>query len=283
MKSKSVLIVGCGELGERVVGWLQPVGWEVAGLRRDPSRLSPGVSGHAADYTVTGELDFIEALAPDYVLAIFNPAGRTESGYRAGFTGAMQNLLNGLGAHRPKHIIACSSTRVFAERQGGWVNEHSALALDDPLAEAIIDMERLLLSSACNASIVRFAGIYGGSGGRLVSRVARGELCSPQPLRYSNRIHREDCAGFLAHLLLLADAGTGLSPVYLGVDDEPAPQYEVERWLAREMGVAEQPSSAPPMEHAGGHKRCRNDLLRETGYELRYPDYRRGYRTVLAK
>jgi nucleoside-diphosphate-sugar epimerase len=282
MKSNSVLIVGCGDLGGRLGLLLLERGWRVTGVRRDISKLPSGIVGHEADYTQTGALDFAEGEQPDFVVTTFNPAERSVDGYRTGFLQATEVLLAGLGAHRPRHIVAVSSTRVFAEQHGGWVDEDSALSVDDPRARAMIEAEQLVLGSSHRASIVRFAGIYGAVGGRLLARIARGELSPAQPMRYSNRIHREDCAGFLAHLLVLADADEGLAPVYIGVDDQPAPQYEVDAWLAAQLDVRE-PSGAEaaPARGAGGHKRCRNRLLRDSGYPLLYPDYRSGYRAVM--
>lgn len=287
MKSSSVLIVGCGDLGNRTAALLQDHGWTVTGVRRSIEKLGPGIEGIAADYTEPGALDFVRALQPDFVLAIFNPFDRSEAGYQRGFHTAMTNLLEGLGDHRPRHILMSSSTRVFAEREGGWVDESSALSEDDPWARAIIAAEQALLNSGHSASVVRFAGIYGIPGGRLLSRVRRGELCLPEPVSYTNRIHREDCGGFLAHLLLAAARSEPLAPVYIGVDSCPAPRFEVESWLAARMGLsvdeaALQQSAVPPTQHnRAGHRRCRNDALLASGYALRYPTYREGYAALL--
>ena len=161
------------------------------------------------------------------------------------------------------------------------------LAVDDPWAVAILAAEEQLLSSGLSASVVRFAGIYGIPGGRLLSRIRRGELCPAEPVSYTNRIHRDDCAGFLAHLFLKAQAGDELERVYIGVDDLPAPRYEVESWLADELGVAQDmtlPSASktdPTRHNSAGHKRCRNRAMRESGYRLIYPDYKSGYRALL--
>lgn len=286
MKTSSALIVGCGDVGIRAGSLLLAHGWSVTGVRRNTARLPAAFAGHAANYTQSGSLDFMAQLQPDFVLATFNPADRSTTGYRAGFRTAMANLLSGLGSHRPRHILMASSTRVFAETQGGWVDENSALTTGDPWAQEIIAAERLLLDSGLPASVVRFAGIYGIPGGRLLSRIRRGELCPPEPVSYTNRIHRDDCAGFLAHLLQLAEAGKTLQPVYIGVDDLPAPRYEVETWLAREMGlddlIAAQPALVEdPTRHNAGHKRCHNKALRESGYRLIYPDYQSGYGALL--
>jgi nucleoside-diphosphate-sugar epimerase len=287
MKSSTVLIVGCGDLGIRTGTLLLQKDWRVTGVRRDPAKLPAGFAGHAADYTQPGSLSFAASLAPDFVLATFNPPDRSTSGYERGFRQAMGHLLDGLGGHRPRHILMASSTRVFAESHGGWVDEGSALSTDDPWALAIIAAERQLLSSGLPASVVRFGGIYGLPGGRLLSRIRRGELCPPEPVSYTNRIHRDDCAGFLAHLLLKAEAGESLEPVYIGVDDQPAPRYEVECWLAGELGLAVEPpaphgaGSEPTRHNSAGHKRCRNEALRRSGYQLVYPDYRSGYGALL--
>lgn len=287
MKTSSVLIVGCGDVGIRTGLLLLEQGWSVTGVRRDPAKLPAAFARQAANYTQPGSLDFMAQLRPDFVLATFNPADRSMAGYKAGFRTAMDNLLTGLGPHRPRHILMASSTRVFAEAHGGWVDEGSALATADPWALEIIAAEQQLLNSGHPASVVRFAGIYGIPGGRLLSRMRRGELCPPTPVSYTNRIHREDCAGFLAHLLRLADDGKTLLPVYVAVDNEPAPRFEVESWLAREMGLedqlADQPTAAlePTRHNTAGHKRCRNQALRDSGYRLIYPDYKSGYRALL--
>ena len=284
MKGLSVLMVGCGDIGIRAGLNLQQQGWEVTGVRRDTAKLPAVFTAHAADYTQPGSLDFAASLAPDCVVAIFNPFDRSAAGYRTGFYAAMQNLLQGLGAHRPRHIIMASSTRVFAERDGGWVDEQSPLTTEDEWAQAIIAAEALLLDSGHSASVVRFGGIYGIPGGRLLARISRGEICPPLPLSYTNRIHREDCSGFIEHLLAGVAAGEALESVYIGVDNNPAPRYEVESWLAEKLGVAvgAGASLAEPIRHnSAGHKRCANKALRASGFTLKYPDYRSGYGALL--
>lgn len=287
MKSSSVLIVGCGEVGIRAGLLLHAQGWSVTGVRRDIARLPAAFAGRVANYTQPGSLDFAAQLQPDFVVTTLNPADRSVTGYRDGFRTATSNLLAGLGSHRPRHIVMASSTRVFAEADGGWVDESSALTTSDPWAQEIIAAERQLLDAGLPASVVRFAGIYGIPGGRLLSRIRRGELCPPEPVSYTNRIHREDCAGFLVHLLLMAQAGKTLQPLYIGVDDLPAPRYEVESWLARELGLEDlivaqpAPGDDPTRHNTAGHKRCRNAALHQSGYSLIYPDYKSGYGALL--
>ena len=281
MKESSLLIVGCGDLGEKVGRALQKLHWRIDAVRRRPPADSAGFTWHATDYSINGSLDFAETLQPDFVLATFTPTDREVAGYQRGFTRAAANLLHGIGSHQVKCLIMVSSTRVYAEKDGGWVDETSPLDRTDERAGAIIEAERLLLQSGQAACVVRCAGIYGASDGRLQARVKRGEIAPADPPRYTNRIHRDDCAGFLAHLLLRAQAGDRLHAIYNAVDNAPAPAHEVESWLAGAMGVTAPALAGRKHDSESGHKRCRNALLQSSGYRLRYPDYRAGYGAVL--
>lgn len=282
MTRRSLLIAGCGDLGQRVGRTLTTLDWQIHAIRRNPDGQLPEFDWYSADHSEPGSLSFVEALRPDFVLATFNPTSRDIAGYWQGFSKAATNLLGSLKGHRPKHIIMVSSTRVYAESEGGWVDESAPLSESDERALAIIDAERQFLDSGLPATVVRLAGIYGGSSQRLVSRVARGEIAAENPLRYTNRIHREDCAGLLVHLLKMADQHQAIAPIYNGVDDKPCPAHEVEQWLAQAMGVAATANSQTSRSAQVSHKRCSNELLHACGYQLRFPDYRAGYTEVLS-
>mgnify|MGYP001828689390 FL=1 len=280
MTGPRLLIVGFGDIGQRVSQLLAPAGWDVHAVRRRPEPLNTFITWHQADYTAPNSLDFAEALQPDFVLTTLTPLSMDIGGYESGFATATRNLLQGLGDHPAKRIIMASSTRVYAETNGGWVDESSPLSTSDQRALAIIDAEQQLLQGQRPASIIRFGGIYGTTGGRLVKKVLAGRISPPMPVRYTNRIHRDDCAGFIAHLLLQAQAGEELQSIYNGVDDCPVSAHEVESWLAVKLACERvndsQPTVAPP-----SHKRCRNGALRASGYPLQFPDYKSGYQSVL--
>lgn len=98
-----------------------------------------------------------------------------------------------------------------------------------------------------------------------------------------NMIHRHDVAGAIAAALLRADTGR----IYNVVDNEPARQIDVFRWLADEL-QRELPSNSP-VEGVGSRrrgltsKRVLNRRLREElAYTLRYPTFREGFRADYA-
>jgi nucleoside-diphosphate-sugar epimerase len=255
----------------------------VAAARRNPAGLPEEFLGYAADYTRPGDLDFIAELDPDYVVTSFTPSQRDTQGYEQGFVASTQLLLEALDTCSVRQLVFVSSTRVYAEREGGWVDESSPLVRDDAAGVAIVRAESLLDDAPFASVRLRFGGIYGDPHGRLLRRIATGELCPESPVSFSNRIHRIDAARSIVHCLSLAEAGVELARSYNGVDSLPAPQYEVEHWLATQMGLAQGALRFTGKRMSVGHKRCRNTALRSTGFEFEFPDYRAGYRQVLSE
>jgi nucleoside-diphosphate-sugar epimerase len=138
----------------------------------------------------------------------------------------------------------------------------------------------MILDSPFAATVVRFGGIYGPRRTSLIDRVRTGRaVYRRRPPQYTNRIHRDDCAGALRHLLRLES----LEKLYLGVDSDPADEETVLNWLAGAMG-APTPRAAGRGEGRAvrGNKRCRNDRLLASGYAFRYPSFREGYTALLA-
>jgi len=90
----------------------------------------------------------------------------------------------------------------------------------------------------------------------------------------------EDCAGVIAHLV---NQDT-LPEVVLGSDSIPATSVEIETFIADQLGIAKQYAEKvgnKPVRIAGS-KRCDNRLLLNMGYRYVYPDYRSGYKELIA-
>lgn len=278
---KHLVIVGCGDLGTALALRMQQHGWQVSGVRRDPSGLPEGLNRIAADVTVADRPAEWPAKV-DYL--VYCPAaGRRDAElYRRLYIEGLQHVLGWLGSSRqpPRHLLQVSSTAVYGQSDGEWVTENSAALAATPTAPLLIEAEDVALRSGIAASVVRLAGIYGPGRTRLIEQVRNGLHVPQVPEQYTNRIHRDDAAGLLEHLLLQADQGELLAPCYLGVDDEPAPLHEVAQWLAEQLGVELLAEGATA--NRVGSKRCSNELARESGWAPQYPSYREGYASMLA-
>ena len=173
----------------------------------------------------------------DYIVYSAAAAGFSEAQYQAAYVAGVRNLLHALqkGNQQPRRLLFCSSTSVYAQHRGESVDEGSPAEADGFSGRCIRAGEELLWSSPWPAVAVRFGGIYGPGRTRLIDSVREGTAIRPAgPPLYTNRIHRDDCARVLEHLLSLTDA----DPLYVAVDDEPAPLDEVLGWLAHQLGVA---------------------------------------------
>ena len=78
----------------------------------------------------------------------------------------------------------------------------------DPYARLLLEGEAAVRETAATAVVLRLAGIYGPGRTRLIDRVRAGEPCSEA---YTNRIHRDDCAGVLRHLMRLNPRAAAVS------------------------------------------------------------------------
>lgn len=279
--SKTLLLIGCGQLGTALGKHYLAKGWQVVGARRSISKLPAGFAGLSLDFRDSQSLEALQSIAADYVVVTLTPGERSAEAYQAVFETAFADMLTRLKADKLKRLLFASSTSVYHQNDGSMVDESSVLEPTSFSGRSVLAAECLLTASGLPATVVRFGGIYGGDGLRLAERVRSG-LCAPlEPPHYSNRIHRDDCVAVLQHLIDRAEEDQPVADCYLAVDNDPAPIAEVHRWLAEQLGVSHQVDES--YRHMAGSKRGNNARLLDSGFKFTYPDYRAGYTQVLQK
>jgi nucleoside-diphosphate-sugar epimerase len=278
----NILIAGCGYVGTALAERLVAQGHAVWALRRHPDGLPPAVRPLAADLTDPGTLRNLPS-GLEFVVYTAAPDRLDDEAYRSIYVEGLSQVLDAVRrqGQRPRRILFTSSTVVYAQSAGEWVDEASATEPVHFSGTRMLEAERLLLESPFPATILRLGGIYGPGRVGLVERVRRGEaICTDGPPIFTNRIHRDDCVGALQHLMSFPQPGN----LYLGVDHEPAETCVVLRWLAGRLGAppprVENPTPGGA-QRRGGNKRCRNARLVASGYIFRYPTFRDGYGALL--
>ncbi|HPE74035.1 MAG TPA: SDR family oxidoreductase, partial [Candidatus Competibacter sp.] len=239
-----ILIAGCGDIGTTLGLSLHAAGHWVWGLKRRPDDLPSALEPLAADLADPASLTTLPP-ALDYIVYSAAAAGFSEALYEAAYVAGVRNLLNALrqAGQQPKRLLFTSSTSVYAQYRGEWVDEDSPAAAASFSGRCIRAGEQVLWDSGWPAVVIRFGGIYGPGRTRLIDSVRDGSATRPAgPPMFTNRIHRDDCARVLEHLLFLPDP----APLYLAVDDDPAPLAEVLNWLAIQLGVPEPSVVASP-------------------------------------
>ncbi len=278
-----ILIVGAGDVGGRLAVSLATQGHEVWALRRslpEQRESLAGVHCLVADVTQPQTLTALPDRL-DIVVTALSPGESGAAAYRRVYVEGTRNLMQALAGQTLVHQFWVSSTSVYGQSQGEWVDADTPAQPGSDTAHELLAAEAVAQAAGWPCSIVRFGGLYGRGRHWLLRWVTSGRPVQSQPPSWSNRIHVEDAAGFLAHLVALALAGQPLRAAYIGVDDAPTPQHEVLQWLAGQLDCP--PPLAETKPDASQGKRLSNSSLRDSGYVLRYPDFRAGYAQVLAE
>jgi nucleoside-diphosphate-sugar epimerase len=282
MAAPSVLIAGCGDIGGRLALQLLPQGWTVYGLRRNVAKLPHGVRGVGGDlFDARIPVQWPESRI-DYLVYCATPTARDEAGYRAAYVQGLRHVLGWTerSGQKPKRILFVSSSSVYGQQGGEWVDETSPAEADGFSGRVMREAEQVALNSGLPASIVRLTGIYGPGRSDLMNRVRQGYSVAVDPPLYGNRIHADDAAGLLAFLLQADAKGDALEDCYIGVDDAPVPLAEVVDWMRTRLNVT-QWSEENSVRRAGS-KRCSNARAKALGWVPRYTSYKEGYEAMLA-
>lgn len=266
------LVAGCGDVGTRAALRLAALGHEVFGLRRRPQSLPATIVGVAADLTDRATLADLPR-GVDGVIYAPTPAARDQAAYRRTYVAGAANLIDALSS-RPAQWLQVSSSSVWGDAGGAWVDEATPARPDAWNGRVQLEAERCVLDRIPDAAIVRLAGLYGPGREALIARLRAGTPVQRDPPQWTNRIHVDDAAAMLAHLATLGAGG-----LWIGVDGEPAPLAVVLDWLADRLALPPAPA-APP----GGpaNKRLAAAKLVASGFRHRRPDFRAGYAPLVA-
>ncbi len=277
----NVLIAGCGYIGSALAARLVDDGHDVWGLRRNPVWLPENVHPVAADLADQHALD---ALPEDLDIVFYTAAAGEydEARYRTAYVDGPRNLLVALAKQQQPvaRIFFTSSTGVYAQQDGEWVDETSPTEPSHFSGTALLEGEQVFRDGPFPSTVVRLGGIYGPGRTQTLDRVRDRIVTCPTEPTYVNLIHRDDCAGMLHHLMNIEKP----DDLYLGVDCEPAERATLYRWIADLIGVPEPPTEDGESEGRGarGNKRCSNARLLTTGYAFLHPTYREGYQAAFA-
>lgn len=274
--TERVLIAGCGDLGMRAARQLLARGDDVWGLRRSPpAGDGEGIRWLAGDVTRPGSLAPLPRGITQLIVSL-TPGARDEVAYRQVFVDGLRHLVEALRGSALSRVLFVSSSAVYGEHGDAWVDEDTPPDPPGFNGRVLLEAEQWLASQSLPSVSLRLAGIYGPGRLQLVDRIRSGQARAPRRVaHWSNRIHADDAAAALVHLLALPE----VAPCYVGVDDTPLPMHVLYDALADMLGVAPPIEGPPPI--GIGSKRLSNARLRATGFTPAWPDAREGYRALV--
>jgi nucleoside-diphosphate-sugar epimerase len=272
------LIIGCGDIGQRLARQIAPLGYQVTGLRRSAVADLTYLRYHCGDVNNPADLQALLEENFSVIVISITPDEYTDAGYQRAYVTSCKNLLHTLDQQQrtPRLILFVSSTAVYAQNDGSWVDETSPCEPTSFSGRHLLEAEDLLRNSDHPYCIVRFSGIYGPGRNRLIEQVNQKRASASTA--FTNRIHVEDCAGFIAHLIEQGKYQP-LEPVYVATDSRPTPMIDIVSWIAKQSSVED--FLSPAVTNARGNKRLSNRLMLATGYQLRYESFEKGYQEML--
>lgn len=276
-----ILIVGAGDVGGNLAACLSGKGHEVWGVRRTAQTTADGTRWLQADVTNPETLVNLPVACDVVVYSVASPVFSKE-GYHAYYYQGMCNVLAALQGPAPKRVIFVSSSSVYHQTGGEWVDETSPTEPTSFAGKEMLAAEQALLKHEFPGTAVRFTGIYGPGRNRLIEQARHGGHCDPEPPIWTNRIHRDDCVGVLDLIISKVLAGEPVDDLYLATDNEPAPLFDVLEWLKDRIGDVE-PDHDMPETSRRANRRCSNKRLLELGYQFRFNHYREGYDVLLTE
>lgn len=281
--TKRLVAIGYGYSAGFLTRRLVPLGWTVTGTTRDGAAEVAAAGAHPLVWPGDDARLRAELARADAVLLSVPPGPDGDPVLRA--------LADAIAASPAAWIGYLSTTGVYGDRAGGWVDETSPLV---PTTErgrqrvaAEAGWQALVQARGLPLHIFRLAGIYGPGSGpfqKIRSGTARRIV---KPGQVFSRIHAEDIAQVLAASIARPRPGG----VYNVCDDDPAPPQDVIAHAATLIGAPVPPAqdydeaAMTPMARSfyAESKRVRNDRIKnELGVRLLYPDYRAGLAAILA-
>jgi len=256
-------------------------GFEVFGLCR---RTATAEKLNALKITPL-QIDLLdpEALAGipdmDYVIACQAPSRESDT-FENTYVTATQNLMNALSCMKLKQFILISSTSVYGDRKGEWVDEKTVIRSNEfnltQSAQSLVRAEESVMNSDLPWVILRLSGIYGPHRHRL-KRLQSGEFQPPMLDDFMNRIHRDDIIGIINMLIQKKVS----QEVIVGSDDLPTTHKQFYTWIFQELGMELPFPQSDSKKSRRGSKRCANDKIKSMGYHFEYPTYQQGYRELI--
>ena len=254
-----ILFIGYGKTSQRVAKHLFQQGHQITTISRSPK------TDEFAMHLIQDvhQLDLASVPAIDWVYVLLSPSQSTVEAYQQTYVDSVAPIAKALKHHPIQKIVVVSSTRVYGENKGERIDDDSIMQPSDEQGRLLLKMEQLYQQAFPNQCIIiRPTGIYGTSIARMI-KLAEQTQSYPQ-IHWSNRIHIDDLARFLAQLIHVEHPEKS----YIVSNNQPIPLHETIQWFQRQLNL---PELVVESEQLSG-KRIYATRMEETEFELQHED-----------
>ncbi len=268
----NIAILGAGYLGKEVALNWSKKNHHVTATTRQAERLLD--LAHAAQKCIILREVTEESLAPllfENETLLITIGAKSPDNYESAYLHTAQTLRRlAVKSKLSRRLIYTSSTSVYGDHQGLWVDEASELKAQSDKVKVLIETEQLyssLKEIGWHVCIFRLAELYGP--GRELSQRLRSHKGSPLPgngANFSNMIHRSDAVLAIDYALK-----HHLTGIYNLADDDHPTRQQLYQAIAAKL-------SLPPVRwdpaydiFHGGNKRVSNHKIKSEGFAFLHP------------
>lgn len=279
------LIFGFGYTAEFLAKELREFNLQVIGTTRSHEKIGfyPHSNYELVNFSVSSIEKYIENAT--HILISIPPTEEKGDLILANFSELIKKF-----SHQIQWLGYLSSTSVYGDHQGDWVDETSNLISPSKQGALRLEAEKAWLSLANDYQlplhIFRLAGIYGLTRNALVKLLSGKKESIYKKGHFFSRIHVEDIASGLVASIKKPQPIS----IYNIADDEPAPSHIIDAYAASLLNMPPIPKTpfeianlSPVQKEFYLHNRrvcnfkIKNDLL----VKLKYPTYREGLKQIL--
>lgn len=268
----NIVIVGCGYIGMETASIWSKKGHHVTATTRSAERLDELSKCAQKSQILKGndEEELIPLIANNDVILITIAADSPDQ-YESAYLQTAQLFRHlALEMDLPRHLIYTSSTSVYGDHHGRWVDEESELLEKGDQGKILIESEKAYLSLqelGWHVCILRLAEIYG-PGRELSRRVKQLETHALPGTgdSYTNMIHKTDCAHAIDYSFR-----HNLEGLFNLADDDHPTRQELYSQISRKFSLPEVKWDPTHKPLHSGNKRVSNHKIKSEGFIFRHP------------
>ncbi|MBF8262561.1 MAG: NAD(P)-dependent oxidoreductase [Parachlamydiales bacterium] len=267
-----IAILGAGYIGSDVAALWTKKGHQVTATTRHPDRLADlsRVAQKCVIFKGNDENELASLILNNDTILVTISADLPDEFEETYLQMAHAIRRVALDRSPPRRLIYTSSTAIYGDHRGLWVDESSKLKLKSEQGRILIETERVFLSLedlGWHVCILRVSEIYGPL--RELShrlRALQGQTLPGSGKNYSNMIHRADVTSAVDYALRRR-----LEGVYNLADDDHPTRRDLYDQIAAKLGLPSIQWNPGDASWRGGNKRISNHKIKKLGFKFRYP------------
>jgi nucleoside-diphosphate-sugar epimerase len=299
VNTKTMVIVGAGYTGQELARLAKEAGFDVVATTRDAKKAATlqDLGARPIIWDVDDDLTPLKPYLTDGAYLIYSVPTLFQT-YRGDDTpprhvAPVERLIEACEQGDVARFIYLSSTSVYGDHRGEWVDENTELRPNSSYGKMRADIEGFLMDAQVSfpITVARLGGIYG-PGRTLAEYMRKGRYTLIDGgKKVTNRIHVHDVA---RAILTIIDKGPDEHRIFNFTDGHPQPARDVVEFVCEQTSL-----DWPPEETIEEYARRTDNpnrlarrtnairvlnerLRRELDFELVYPDVFAGYQATLS-